>query len=160
MRPSLKNPYVLLATWFASGYAPKAPGTWGSLAALPFAWFIAAYAGSIGLIIAAAIVFLVGIVAADRYIALSGESDPAPVVVDEVAGQWLTLSLVPLDPLWFLAGFAAFRLFDIVKPWPIRHLERAFNKGFGVMIDDIAAAIYAGAVLWFVQVAGASGISG
>ena len=151
MRPSLKNPSVLLATWFASGYAPKAPGTAGSLAALPFAWLISEYAGILALIIAVAVVFVIGIFAANSYMAKSGEHDPGSVVIDEVAGQWLTLTVVPLDPFLYIAGFLAFRFFDILKPWPIKNFEKISEGGFGVMIDDIAAAGYAILVLLAVQ---------
>lgn len=147
MRPSLKHPSVLLATWFGAGYAPKAPGTMGSIAALPFAWLIMVYGGPWLLCAAAAIVFIVGVYASDGYMRLSGEHDPGPVVIDEVAGQWLTLAVVPLEPLWYLAGFIAFRGFDIFKPWPIKRLETLSDGGLGVMIDDIAAAGYAILVL-------------
>jgi len=147
MKPSLKHPSVVLATWFASGYAPKAPGTWGSLAALPFAWVIASYGGNTMLVVAAIAVFAIGVSAANGYMALSGEHDPGPVVIDEVAGQWLTLAVVPLDPIWYLAGFVAFRGFDILKPWPIKRLEKISDGGFGVMIDDVGAAGYAALVL-------------
>ena len=90
--------------------------------------------------------------AADRYMALSGEHDPGPVVVDEVAGQWLTLAIVPLDAIWFVAGFCAFRLFDIVKPWPVGWLDRRVKGGFGVMLDDIAAGLYAAVLLYIAQI--------
>ena len=150
-RPSLDDPWILMATWFGSGYLPKAPGTWGSLAALPFAWVILEHFGPPALLAAVVVVFGVGIVAADRFMAKAGEDDPGAVVIDEVAGQWLTLTLVPLDPLWFALGFVAFRCFDILKPWPIRVLERRFKQGFGVMIDDIAAGALALIVVAVVQ---------
>ncbi|MEQ8664407.1 MAG: phosphatidylglycerophosphatase A [Rhodospirillales bacterium] len=151
VRPSIGNPWVFIATWCGSGHLPKAPGTWGSLAALPIAWLILEHVGTTGLLFGVCVVFAVGIAAADRYMALVGRDDPGAVVVDEVAGQWLALLFVPLDPLWFLAGFIAFRVFDIFKPWPVRALERRFKGGFGVMIDDIAAGVYALAALWLVE---------
>lgn len=150
-KPPLSNPWVMLATWGGSGYLPKAPGTWGSLAALPFAWILYQWSGPQALLIAAALVFAIGVVAADRYMALSGEHDPGPVVVDEVAGQWLTLSMVPLDPAWFVAGFLAFRLFDVVKPWPIRWADQRVKGGFGVMFDDVLAGVYALLLLLLAQ---------
>jgi len=147
-RPSLGAPGVLLATWFGVGYLPKIPGTWGSAAALPFAWGILAYSGVAGLLIAAGVVFALGIWASNDYMARSGVNDPGPVVIDEVAGQWLVLAVVPLDWVWFVVGFVLFRLFDIAKPWPVNVMDRCIKGGFGVMIDDIGAAIYAAASVY------------
>lgn len=150
-RPSLGNPWVLLATWFGSGYLPKAPGTWGSLAALPFAWLILDRFGALALAIASVVVLALGIVAAERFMSLVDDDDPGAVVIDEVAGQWLALIVVPLDPVWFFFGFCAFRLFDVLKPWPVGALDRGCKGGLGVMIDDIAAGLYALGVLWVMQ---------
>lgn len=141
------HPAALLATWFGSGLLPWAPGTWGSLAALPFAWVIMAYTGAAGLLIAALVVFAVGCWAAGRVERASGVKDPGFAVIDEVAGQWLTLVVAPLDPLFYLAGFLLFRLVDIWKPFPIRHIERNVPGGLGIMADDVAAALYAALVL-------------
>ncbi len=137
---------TLLATWFGSGNLPKAPGTWGALAALPFAWVIVTLAGSTGLLLAAILLFAAGCWAADGEAAMAGTRDPSWVVVDEVVGQWLTLVLVPLHLLDYLFGFLLFRLFDIWKPWPVNWSERRFGGGFGIMIDDVVAAAYAMAV--------------
>jgi phosphatidylglycerophosphatase A len=141
------NPAALLATWFGSGLMPWAPGSWGSLAALPFAWIIVSYTGALGLLIAAAVVFAAGCWAAGRVERSSGVKDAPFIVIDEVAGQWLALVPAPLDPLFYLTGFLLFRLFDIAKPFPIRRIERGFPGGFGVMADDIAAGLYAALVL-------------
>jgi len=146
--PSLSNPGVLLATWFGSGYLPIAPGTWGSLAALPFAWVIAAWSGSFGLVVASIIVFVAGIWAADVYIGLSGGDDPGPVVIDEVAGQWLTLALIPPDFQLYVIGFFLFRIADIFKPWPAGWADRAVKGGLGVMLDDVFAAVYSGGIVF------------
>ena len=137
---------TLLATWFGSGKLPKAPGTWGALAALPFAWVIVALAGDTGLLLAAILLFAAGCWAADSEAAMAGARDPSWVVVDEVVGQWLTLVLVPLHLLDYFVGFLLFRLFDIWKPWPVSWSERRFGGGFGIMIDDVLAAAYAIAV--------------
>lgn len=144
---SFWNPPILLATWFGSGLLPKAPGTWGSAAALPFAWVIRDAYGWEGLAIAAAIVFAVGVWASHVYVRDSGAEDPGPVVIDEVAGQWLVLLPVPTDPWLYLAGFAAFRFVDIVKPWPASWADQQVHGGLGVMLDDVLAAIYGAAVL-------------
>lgn len=149
--PRLGEPAILLATWFAVGRLPWAPGTWGSLAALPLAWGIVATLGRPALAAAAVIVFLLGVWAAGVYERRSGAADPAAVVIDEVAGQWLVLLAVPAEALWYALGFALFRLFDILKPWPVSLAERRFRGGFGVMIDDVVAAGYAALVLWCVR---------
>ena len=136
-----------LATWFGAGRLPWTPGTWGSLAALPLAWLLLALGGPWLLLIATALVFVLGLWAADRYMKAVGLHDPGAVVIDEVAGQWLTLAIAPLDPLAFLLGFVLFRVADVLKPWPATWLDRRVGGAFGVMIDDVAAAVYAGGVL-------------
>ncbi len=142
-----KGPAVLLATWFGAGYLPRFPGTWGSLAALPFAWAISFYGGWPALAAASVIVFAIGLWSAGVYIRGGNDQDPAQVVIDEVAGQWLTLIPAPLDPMFYLLGFLLFRLFDIFKPWPVSWAERSFPGAAGVMLDDVAAGIYAGVIL-------------
>jgi phosphatidylglycerophosphatase A len=141
------HPAVLLATWFGCGLLPWVPGTWGSLAALPLAWLIVYFSGTAGLLIAAAIVFAVGCWASNIVEHSSGTKDARFIVIDEVAGQFLALAPAPLMPLPYIAGFLLFRFFDITKPFPIRWIERNFPGGFGVMADDIGAAIYAALVL-------------
>ncbi|MCZ6862758.1 MAG: phosphatidylglycerophosphatase A [Alphaproteobacteria bacterium] len=137
-----------LATWFGVGNLPAAPGTFGSLAALPLAWLLANYGGVPALAVAGVAVFAVGWWASNVYVDTTGIDDPGPVVIDEVAGQWLTL--LPAAPgVWWhwLAGFVLFRMFDIVKPWPVGWADKRIKGGFGVMFDDILAAIYAFAAL-------------
>jgi phosphatidylglycerophosphatase A len=133
----------LIASWFGSGFLPGAPGTWGSLAALPFAWLIVVYAGKWPLLAAAIILFPIGWIAAHFAIRDQSDDDPGWIVIDEVVGQWLTLCALPLNLFAYTIGFALFRLFDIWKPWPIRTVERRCGGGFGIMIDDVLAAIYA-----------------
>jgi phosphatidylglycerophosphatase A len=141
-KPSLRDPAILLATWFGAGRMHFAPGTWGSLAALPFAWGLT-WAGGWPLLLAATVaVFLVGWWAASRYIAASGITDPGAVVIDEVAGQWLVLLLTPLDPALYFIGFVLFRALDITKPWPASWADRDLHGGLGVMLDDVLAAGY------------------
>jgi phosphatidylglycerophosphatase A len=141
------HPAVLLATWFGTGLLPKMPGTWGSLAALPFAWYIAGAAGALGLLLAALLAFLVGWWAAETVSRTGGVRDPGCVVIDEVAGQWLVLAVAPVDPLAYAAGFVLFRLADIVKPWPASWADRSLHGGLGIMLDDAFAALYAGLAL-------------
>jgi len=124
------------------------PGTWGSLAALPFAWVIHMKFGANGLAIATTIVLAIGVWAADVYAKEIDDDDPGAVVIDEVAGQWLTLALAaPLDPLFYAAGFLLFRVFDILKPWPVNWADDQLKGGLGIMADDIIAAGYAAIVL-------------
>jgi len=99
------------------------------------------------LLLAAIFVFVLGIWAADKYAALLGTSDPSEVVIDEVAAMWLTLIAAPMTPLGWLIAFGLFRLFDIAKPWPVSLADRTLKGGFGIMADDILAAIYAMIVL-------------
>jgi phosphatidylglycerophosphatase A len=137
----------LTASWFGIGFLPWAPGTWGSLAALPIAWAIVSFGGKPSLMHAGVAVFVIGCIAADRATRDGVDRDPRWVVIDEVAGQWLTLLVSPLNLVGYGIGFLLFRLFDIWKPWPIRWVERRYGGGFGIMIDDVAAALYAVAVI-------------
>ncbi len=137
------HPAALVATWGGSGLLPGAPGTWGSLATLPFAWAIATYYGPQWLLLAAAVAFAAGLAATRRYLRNSRHKDPGSVVIDETAGQFLALAAVPADPLWYLAGFALFRAFDILKPWPVSWADRDLPGEWGVMVDDLLAGGYA-----------------
>jgi phosphatidylglycerophosphatase A len=142
------NPARLIATWFGVGYAPVAPGTWGSLAALPLAWLIVWLGGAWALVGAALVLFLIGWWASQNVVAASRASDPQYIVVDEVVGQWLTLAVAPLDPLAYSLGFLLFRAADIFKPWPAGWADRKVEGGLGVMLDDALAALYSAAALW------------
>ena len=130
-----------VATGFGSGYAPFAPGTAGSLVGLLLFLPIAGLAWPTQLAATAAVT-LVGVLAAGHVARILGRKDPGLVVVDEVAGQWITFVALPVTPVTALAGFLLFRLMDIVKPWPARDLEQ-LPGGFGIMADDVAAGIYA-----------------
>jgi phosphatidylglycerophosphatase A len=138
---------VLFVTWFGSGWLPWAPGTWGSLAALPVAWLILTYGGPGSLALASLALFGAGWWAANIVARDAREKDPRWIVVDEVVGQWLTLLAAPQSLLGYAVGFLLFRLFDIWKPWPIGWADRKLEGGFGIMADDVLAAIYAVAVL-------------
>jgi phosphatidylglycerophosphatase A len=138
------QPAALISTWFGSGLLPAAPGTWGSLAALPFGIAILAFAGRPALLAASVLLYVVGMWAANVYVRRTKEDDPGAVVVDEVVGQWLTLLAVRSYAWWeFVLAFVLFRVFDIVKPWPVSWAERRFGGGLGIMLDDVIAAIYA-----------------
>lgn len=148
-RPGISplHPAFLLSTWFGAGLLPRAPGTWGSLAALPCAWLLMGWGGTIALLGAALAIALVGWWSAAVYVRLTGEDDPKEVVIDEVAGQWLVLAAVPAEPMLYLIGFVVFRILDIWKPWPASLADRAVGGGLGVMLDDLLAALYGAAIL-------------
>jgi len=141
---------TLVATFFGAGRLKPGPGTWGSAAAM-LIWFGVARwipapwrPGVLGAMAALAVV--IGIPAATRVARASRVKDPQFVVIDEVAGQWITLLFVPVAWKTLLAGFILFRGFDIVKPPPVRQLER-LPEGTGIVVDDVAAGVYALAVL-------------
>jgi phosphatidylglycerophosphatase A len=137
------QPAAWISTWFGSGLLPKIPGTWGTLAALPFGWVIQSTWGSTGMLVAAGLAFIIGWWSTANYIAADGRADPGMVVIDEVAGIWLTLAFVSLDAEGYIVAFVLFRFFDMLKPWPIRTIERSIAGALGVMVDDIAAAVFA-----------------
>ena len=141
-----RHPASLLATWFGAGRLPRAPGTFGSLAALPLAAALAWLGGPWLVLLAALALFGLGVWASERYMAAYGVHDPAAIVVDEVVGQWLTLALLPVTPLAYLLGFVLFRILDMAKPWPADWIDRRMTGGIGVMLDDVVAGIYAGAL--------------
>ncbi len=137
-----------MATWGWSGLLPGAPGTWGSLFTLPFAWLIAGTWGPSALFVAAAVAFLIGLWASGRYLLNSKSKDPGTIVIDETAGQFLALALVPVELWWYVAGFVLFRAADILKPWPASWADRSLSGALGVMTDDIFAAAYVLAALY------------
>jgi phosphatidylglycerophosphatase A len=149
------HPAVLVATWFGTGLLPITPGTWGSLAALPFAWAIRSHLGTTGLAVATVIAFIIGWWAAATVAKASAIEDPGEVVIDEVAAQWLVLLPAPLDPLAYALAFLLFRIFDVWKPWPVRWADRHVKGGLGIMLDDFLAAVYAIALLLVLLVGGA-----
>lgn len=149
----MQQPAVLLATWFGAGLIRPAPGTWGTLAAVPFALLIYWIGGSLLLFAAATAIFVIGIWAAGTYCRAAEREDASEVVIDEVAAIWLVFAALPLSAPGWLAGFLLFRFFDILKPWPIRGFERRFKGGIGVMIDDIVAALFAILTFVFLDIA-------
>ena len=141
------HPAVILCTWFWSGLSPKAPGTMGSLASLPFGFALMHFGGQILLLEGIIFIFCIGLWSTHVYVTRSEKSDPGEVVIDEVAGQWIPLLVAGSSPLLYLLSFALFRLFDIWKPFPISWLDKNVKGAFGVMIDDILAGLIALGVL-------------
>lgn len=144
------EPATVIATWFWSGLMPFASGTWGSLAALPFAWVIQTYWGAPGLLVAAAIATIAGIWASDVLSKRSPVADPGFIVIDEVAAMFLTLAAAPRTWWAYAIGFLLFRAADIVKPWPASWCDREVHGGLGVMLDDLVAGLYACAATWLI----------
>lgn len=146
----------LIATFFYVGQMRPAPGTWGSLAALPFAWLIHMIGGFPLLLIATVLVFGLGWWATAQETAGKDDHDPSEIVIDEVAGQWIALfpisygaAMMGIDitRLWpgWVAGFVLFRLFDIWKPWLVGWADRR-GDALGVMLDDVIAGVFAAIV--------------
>ena len=138
----IAHPAHFFALGFGSGLAPKAPGTFGTLIGLPLFWLISAYTLQTQLIIIAAL-FIIGIYFCDKTGKALGVSDHGSIVWDEIVAIMLVLTIVPVSVFWWTLAFALFRLFDIWKPFPIRQFDAKLKNGFGVMFDDLLAAMYA-----------------
>jgi phosphatidylglycerophosphatase A len=127
------------------GHAPLAPGTAGSLVALPIAWLVFPWLSPYGLMLALLCSFGIALWAAGQQVS-GDQKDPQHVVIDEVIGQMVTLLFVPPTFATWAAGFVLFRLFDVVKPFPARQSEKLVG-GWGIVIDDVIAGIYANLAL-------------
>ena len=149
LHTALHTPEGFLAFGFGSGLLTRAPGTMGTLAAVPVAvlvnflgingfWFVL-------------LTFLAGVWICGRVTEQLGVDDYGGIVWDEMVGYWLAVMFVPFHWAWFLAAFVIFRGFDILKPWPISLLEESYDGGFGIMIDDVLAAVYTILILSFVE---------
>jgi len=136
----------IFATGLGAGYSPVASGTTGTLVAIPLFVLLSKW-GTTGVLIGLAIITILGVPLASRMEELTATKDPGRIVIDEIAGYLVTMLGSPPDLFYILAGFLLFRLFDILKPPPIRYLERALFSGWGVMADDLMAGVYAWGVL-------------
>jgi phosphatidylglycerophosphatase A len=142
----LLNPVSFVALGFGSGLAPVAPGTAGTLAAVPLYLLLQDLPLAVYLAVVAAMLF--GGVPVCGYTAgRLGVHDHPAIVWDEVVGYLVTMIAAPAGWQWVVAGFALFRLFDILKPWPIRWFDRQVHGGAGIMLDDVIAGVFAAAVL-------------
>lgn len=141
----LSRAAFLLGTGFGSGYSPVAPGTAGSAVGLVAYWGLLLLPSPVAFGIMGAVLVL-GTAAAHHVARSTGREDPGLVVVDEVAGQWVSLLFLPFTPVVTLAAFFLFRVMDIVKPWPARDLEK-LDGGLGIMADDLMAGVYANLLL-------------
>jgi phosphatidylglycerophosphatase A len=139
------GPWVILAAWGPCGFSPVAPGTVGTLGAVPLWWALSALP-PLALPAAIALLTLVGVAAAERAGRYWGATDASGIVIDEVVGYLVTVALVPFSWPAAAVGFVLFRVFDIAKPWPASAFDR-MKSPWGVMLDDVAAGLYAMAIL-------------
>jgi phosphatidylglycerophosphatase A len=150
----LRDPVHFLALGFGSGLSPLAPGTFGTLAAVPLYLLLQPVSLPIYLAITA-LLFVVGITLCDVSARKLGVHDHPGIVWDEVVGYLVTMTAAPAGWYWILVGFVLFRLFDIIKPWPIRFIDRHVEGGLGIMLDDLLAGLLAALLLqggvWWVQ---------
>tara|TARA_R110001583_G_scaffold191749_1_gene357439 strand:- start:12 stop:500 length:489 start_codon:yes stop_codon:yes gene_type:complete len=142
-RVSLANPVHFLALGFGSGLAPKAPGTFGTIAAIPLVCLLAYSTSLSGYILVTLVASIVGIWLCGKTAKDMMVHDDSSIVWDEIAGLLITMIAVPLSWQTLLLGFVLFRLFDILKPWPISYLDARVHGGFGIMIDDVLAGFFA-----------------
>ena len=138
----LSNPSLLIAFGFGSGLARWMPGTFGTLVGVPIAYLLCGKSVATWLVVVA-VLFAVGVVACDRACRHLKTHDHRGVVWDEIVGYVVTMAFVPCVWYLFVLGFFAFRFFDIIKPWPISLIDRKVHGGFGVMIDDVVAGLFA-----------------
>ncbi|MDX1335391.1 MAG: phosphatidylglycerophosphatase A [Gammaproteobacteria bacterium] len=139
----LTNPVHFLAFGLGSGLSPVAPGTTGTMAAIPLAWLMAEYL-TLPLYLAVTLVaMVVGFWICGRSSEMLGVHDHRGIVWDEFVGYFITMIAVPQTWYWILLGFLLFRFFDIFKPWPAKQFDASLHNGVGIMIDDVIAGLYA-----------------
>jgi len=142
------HPAHIFALGFGSGLMPVAPGTFGTLMAFPLFWMIAGFSMAVKLAIVA-VLFVAGIYFCSVTGKALGVPDHGSIVWDEIVAMMLVLTFTPPDWVFWLAAFILFRLFDIWKPFPIRQFDRKLKNGFGVMFDDLLAAVFSIIILFF-----------
>ncbi len=137
-----RNPTHFLAFGFGSGAAPFAPGTFGTLAAIPI-YLLLQDLSWYSYLLVVIVGFVWGVSLCGRTAADIGVHDHSGIVWDEFIGYLLTMFMAPTGWLWVVVGFLLFRVFDILKPWPINRLDREVHGGLGIMLDDVLAGIFA-----------------
>lgn len=141
------HPAHMIATFFGAGLPSKAPGTYGTLAGALTFIVLGPAVSTAGWVLLSLALFVAGIWASDKVARDLGVNDHKGVVVDEVVGIWLLYAFLPAGTLWWVAGFVAFRFFDIMKLPPVDIIDEKMNNGLGVMLDDVVAAFYAWVVV-------------
>lgn len=143
-----KNPALWVATWFGCGLMRPAPGTWGTIGALPVGLILMALGGYVGLIFGLLFLLPIAFWSIKKFEAMIGTHDSGMIVIDEVAGMWIALlACVGQNPAYIIAAFLLFRLFDIWKPFPCGWMDRNLKGAKGVMLDDLMAGVYAAALI-------------
>jgi len=137
----IKRPVCFLGLGFGTGLAPKAPGTFGTVAAIPIYWLMQGLSLTAYLVITL-IAFIVGIWICQKSADWLGKDDPSAVVWDEIVGYLIAMIAAPTGWTWMLVGFVLFRLFDIRKPWPISWFDKNLHGGLGIMVDDVIAGVF------------------
>ncbi|MGD8483949.1 MAG: phosphatidylglycerophosphatase A [Thioalkalispiraceae bacterium] len=137
----LLHPAHFLSFGFGSGFSPIAPGTAGTAITLPIFWLMSSLSPW-QYLAAVLLMFVIGVWVCEITSRHLGVHDHGAIVWDEVVGYLLTMVMVPAELTWMIIGFFVFRLFDIWKPWPTRDLDRSVKGGFGIMLDDVMAAVY------------------
>ena len=146
VEPNWFNPIHLLAFGFGSGAAPKAPGTWGTLAAVLIYWPLSQLSPEHYLLMLL-VTSVMGIYICGQTARDLGVHDHGSIVWDEFVGFWITMFAAPVGWVWVAVGFVLFRFFDIIKPWPISWIDKKITGGFGIMLDDVIAGVMAAVVL-------------
>lgn len=145
-----QNPLFCIAFGFGSGLSPIAPGTCGTLVAVPLYFILSLFHTKVYLVITL-LAFILGIFVCHKVSHDLGERDCPGIVWDEMVGYWLTMFMVPPYFLWAVVGFLLFRLFDIWKPYPITWVEQRVGGGLGIMLDDVLAAVPAFFILQIIS---------
>jgi phosphatidylglycerophosphatase A len=142
-----RNPVHFLAFGLGAGASPYAPGTMGTLITVPIVWLLADWPLWVYLVVTASIIVL-GTWVCEKTARDIQVHDHPGIVIDEVAGYLVTMIAIPVDVWTIVAGFILFRIFDVLKPWPIRWLDKKVKGGFGIMLDDLVAGLFALALMW------------
>ncbi|MCC6157420.1 MAG: phosphatidylglycerophosphatase A [Deltaproteobacteria bacterium] len=146
--------WLVLATGFGTGFAPVASGTFGTLVGIPVVWLFGLCPERYALLVGAIVLLLLGVKAAAVAEKHYGQKDSGKIVIDEIVGYMVTMYMVPVSWTTILAGFFLFRLFDVIKLWPARQIDQEMGGGWGVMLDDVAAGVYANVALQLLLVVG------
>jgi phosphatidylglycerophosphatase A len=146
---TLSKPIHFLALGFGSGLAPKAPGTFGTLAAVPIYLLMASLTTNVYAVLVL-VMTIAGIYICGKAAADAGVHDHGAIVWDEIVGYLITMFMIPLSWQSVVVGFILFRIFDIFKPWPISFVDKKMGGGFGIMFDDVLAGLFALVCMHFI----------